>query len=248
MPAEVTSTFLLADLEGSTQLLLELGPDYPDVLHGYRSLLGDSVVAAGGQVLATEGDGVFAVCPTASGALEAAVQVQRGLHAERWPKELEVRARIGIHVGIASETPEGLVGLDVHRAARIMAAAHGGQILISESVRSLVGDRIDGQDLGVLELGEYLLRGLPRPERLYQVVAPGLPAAFPPIRTMAPMRHNLPAQLTSFVGRAEEVAELAKLSRGARLVTVLGVGGTGKTRTALEVAGELVDELPNGVW
>lgn len=248
MPGEVTSTFLFADLEGSTRLLLELGPDYQAVLGGYRSLVEAAVAGAGGRVVNTEGDGVFAALPTAAGALEAAVQVQTGLQRERRPKGLEVRARIGIHSGTAAQTPEGLVGLDVHRAARITAAAHGGQILISETARALAADRIDGQDLHVLELGEYVLRGLPRPERLYQLATAGLSSDFPPLRTVTLTRHNLPAQLTSFVGRDQEIAELAKLVTGARLVTVLGVGGTGKTRAALKVAEELVAEFPDGVW
>jgi predicted ATPase len=177
------------------------------------------------------------------------VEMQRSLQAHEWPSGEQVRVRMGVHSGEAAETATGLVGLDVHRAARIAAVAHGGQALLSESVAALTRGSLPA-GISIRDLGDHRLKDLGAPERLYQLCAPGLDAEFPSLRSLdnPNLLHNLPAQPASFIGRRKELSEVGDLIGKSRLVTLTGAGGAGKTRLALQVAVELLDGSGDGVW
>jgi predicted ATPase/class 3 adenylate cyclase len=242
-----TVTFLFTDMEGSTRLLQALGQEYPDVLRRQTQILRQAVTDHQGIEFGTEGDALFAVFRTASRAVEAAVAAQRDVASEPWPAGHHVTVRMGLHTGEGMVGTDGYVGLDVHRAARIANAAHGGQVIIGAATRALVEDALpDGVTLR--HLGAHHLKDIERPEHLYQLVMHGLPDVFPPIRTLDARQTNLPAERTSFVGREREIAELGELLREARLLTLTGPGGTGKTRLALKVAARELDRQPDGVY
>jgi predicted ATPase len=229
-------TFLFTDIEGSTRLLAELGTDaYGRALEEHRAALRDAFRA--GCEVDTQGDSLFYAFERADDAVRGAAAAQRALHATR------VRVRMGIHTGEALLVAGGYVGLDVHRAARICAAAHGGQVLLSQSTRELT-------DVETRDLGEHRLKDLTQPQRLHQLVAPGLDMEFPPLRSLENRPTNLPAQATPLVGRTGELEALKTLlaSPDVRLVTLTGPGGTGKTRLALHAAAEAVESFPHGVW
>jgi len=241
------AAFLFSDIEGSTKLLERLGDDYLSLLAGYRECLDTAIAAAGGETVDTEGDGHFALFPTASSALQAAVAAQRSLDARSWPQGVSVRARMGLHAGEARFTDEGIVGMEVHRAARISAAGHGGQILLSQPVSDLVADDLPG-DVVIRDLGVHRFKDLARSERVFQADVAGLATEFPAIRSLEGRSHNLPVQVTSFIGRETEVEELLGLLDAFRLVTLTGTGGAGKTRLALQTAAVALDRFPDGVW
>jgi len=243
-----TVTFLFTDIEGSTSLLEHLGDRYAEVLASYRRLLRAAFRDARGQEVDTQGDGLFAAFPRATDALLAAVAAQRAIRAHRWPDErIAQRVRMGVHTGEPSRGETGYIGLDVHRAARICGAAHGGQILLSQTTQQLVADGLP-EGASLRDLGEHRLKDLAHPQHLFQVVAAGLPADFPPPRSLDVLRNNLPSYLTSFIGREREMAEFKRLLGANRLVTLTGAGGAGKTRLALQIAAEVLEEYPDGVW
>jgi predicted ATPase/DNA-binding SARP family transcriptional activator len=225
-----TVTLLFTDIEGSTRLLHELGERYTDVLAEHRTLLRDAFSRHHGVEVGTQGDGFFVAFARADDAVAAARDAQEALARGA------VRVRIGIHTCEPVLTDEGYVGLEVHRAARIMAAGHGGQVLLSQPTRELLDAAAD-----VRELGEHFLKDLPESLHLYQLGE----GDFPPLRTLH--RSNLPVQLTSFVGREEELEELVRLLPQTPLLTLTGVGGCGKTRLALEVAGSALARFSDGV-
>jgi predicted ATPase/class 3 adenylate cyclase len=244
-----TVTFLFSDIEGSTRLLQRLGPDYARVRGEHQTLLRQAWGAHGGVEVDTAGDSFFVAFPTAPAAVAAAAEATRALAAHPWPEDAPLRVRIGLHTGTPRVTAGGYVGLDVHRAARIAAAGHGGQVLLSAATRGLVEhDLPDGTTLRAL--GAFRLKDLQHAEHLCQLVLPGLPADFPPLKTLDLRPHNLPLQPTPLLGREEQVATLSALLRGdgGRLVTLTGPGGIGKTRLAVQVAAELVDAFADGVW
>ncbi len=242
-----TVTFFFTDIEGSTRLLQQLRDAYADVLMECRLLVRTAVQEGGGQEVDTEGDAVFAAFPSARQALLAAVTAQQGILGHPWPDGAALRVRMGLHTGEARVAEAGYVGMDIHRAARICAAAHGGQILLSDTIAALVTKDLPG-GVSLRDLGEHRLKDLAHPHRLFQVLAPDLPTDFPPLRSLDAHPHNLPIQLTSFIGRAPEIAEVKRLLGSARLVTLTGSGGAGKTRLALQVAADVVDGYPDGVW
>jgi predicted ATPase/class 3 adenylate cyclase len=242
-----TVTFLFTDIEGSTRLLQRLGPRYDQLLDRHRRLIRETVAAEGGHEVNTEGDAFFIVFASAVRAVIAAVSAQRALAAVPWPEDAAIRVRMGLHTGEAAPAAGDYVGLDVHRAARICAAAHGGQIVISQSTRSLVEGAVPSE-IALRSLGERRLKDLLRPEHLFQIVAPGLAVDFPPLRTLDQAPNNLPTQLTSFIGRQRELAEAQRLLDGTRLLTLTGPGGTGKTRLALQLGVEVIDRFPDGVY
>ena len=244
-----TVTFLFADIEGSTRLVQRLGDQYAAVLARYREILDSSAVQHGGQRIDTVGDAGFFVFSRVTDAAAAAVTVQRTLLAQRWPAGQVLRARIGIHTGEPLAHGGTYVGLDVHRAARICAAAHGGQILISDASRIMLEQALP-QGLALKDLGQHRLKDLQRPEQLFQVMHPELPEAFPPLRTLDAHPHNLPAQPTQFIGREQELdtAVSALLQDDVRLLTLTGPGGIGKTRLALQVAAEMIDRYHDGAF
>lgn len=243
-----TITFLFSDIQGSTELLQQLGDQrYADVLEGYRRLLRTACAQGGGQEVDTQGDGVLVAFPRAREAVAAAVAAQRAILTQAWPERVSVRARMGLHTGEPLRAQTGYVGRDVHRAARICAVGHGGQILLSQTTRALVEyDLPDGVTLQ--DLGAYRLRGLSHSEHLCQVVHPALPGNFPPLTALPARPNNLPTPLTRFIGRTREIDEVKRLLPRQRLLTLTGSGGCGKTRLALEVAARVLDEFAHGVW
>ena len=242
-----TVTFLFSDIEGSTRLLQAQAANWSAILARHQELLRAAFAAAGGREAGTEGDSFFVAFPTAPGAVSAAVAAQRALAGERWPPDAEVRVRIGLHTGEVSLGVEGYVGLHVHRASRIAGVSHGGQVLLSDATRALVaGSLPDG--VGLRDLGEHRLKDLEHPEHLWQLVIEELPSEFPPIASLDAVPNNLPARLTTFLGREREIGEITRLLARSRLLTLTGPGGTGKTRLSLEVAGRALLNHPDGVF
>jgi predicted ATPase/class 3 adenylate cyclase len=242
-----TVSFLFTDIQGSTQAAQRLGDRWPTILERHNQLLTDAVTANQGTVFGTEGDAVFAVFETAPRAVAAAVAAQGALAAEPWPEGAQVKVRMGIHSGDGTVSGDTYVGIDVHRAARIASAAHGGQVLVSAATRTLAESSLsDGVTLR--ELGEYRLKDLSRPELLAMLVIEGLPDEFPPLRTLDAVPNNLPTQLTTFLGRQRELEEATALLEQARLLTLTGPGGTGKTRLSLQLAADVTERFHDGVF
>lgn len=234
-----TVTFVFTDVEGSTRLLNELGTDqYAHALAEHRRILREAFSAHGGVEVDTQGDAFFVAFPTAPGAVQAAAQAAEELSSG------PIHVRIGVHTGTPHVGEEGYVGVDVHRAARIAAAGHGGQVLVSASTVALLGTD------ELRDLGEHRLKDLTRPQRLYQLVLPGLENEFPALRTLENRPTNLPTQPTPLIGREQELVDVASLLRREeiRLLTLSGVGGTGKTRLAVQLAADLLEEFPDGVF
>jgi len=243
-----TLTFLFTDIEGSTRLEQALGTAaYATILERHREILRAAFGAHGGLEQGTEGDSFFVVFSSAGAALVAAVEAQRALGAEPWPADAEIRVRMGLNAGEATETGGSLVGLAINRAARIAAAGHGGQIVVSDAVRSLVGADLP-EGVVLRGLGTHRLKDLGEPQPLLQVEAEGLALEFPPLRSLDARPNNLPTQLTSFVGRERELAEAGVLLAANRLVTLTGPGGTGKTRLSLQVAANAAEAYPDGIF
>ena len=229
-------TLLFTDVEGSTRLLHELGDDYGEALHEHRRRLRAAFADHEGVEVDTQGDAFFVAFARASNAVAAAADGQRAL------ADGPIRVRMGLHTGEPRLTEEGYVGLDVHKGARIAAVGHGGQVLLSQTTRALV-------DADVRDLGVHRLKDLSAPERIYQLEVDGLPCDFPLLKTIEAGMKNLPAPRTSFVGRASELEEIDRLLEDpdCRLLTLVGPGGAGKTRLALEAAARRVDRYPHGV-
>ena len=243
-----TVTFLFTDIEGSTRLEQEVGTARYGVLRErHREILRGAFESHGGSEQGTEGDSFFVVFGSAREAVAAAVEAQRALGGEPWPSDAPVRVRMGLHSGEAGVVGGNLVGLDINRAARIAAVAHGGQILLSDATRALVAAALPA-DLRLRDLGEHRLRDLSGPERLVQVDADDLAADHPAVRSLDSRPNNLPTQLTTFVGRELELTEALGLLERTRLLTLTGPGGTGKTRLSLQVAAAAAQRFPDGVW
>lgn len=231
-------TLLFTDIEGSTRLVQELGDEYAPLLEEHHRRVRGGVANHGGVEVDVQGDGFLVAFERADDAVAAAIEIQRAL------ADLEqIRVRSGIHTGQPRHSGSGYVGVDVHRAARISGAAHGGQILISQTTRDLV-------EAEVRDLGEHRLKDLGHAQRIYQVLAAGLEVEFPPPQTLENRLTNLPAQPTPLIGRERELSATTELIRrpDVRLVTLTGTGGSGKTRLALQTAAELIDDFPGGVF
>src|ERR687892_1955606 len=242
-----TVTFLFTDIEGSTLLLRQLADRYAALLAEHRDILRRALAGEGGKVIDSEGDSFFAVFASPGAAVRAAIDIQRELASHAWPGRADVRVRIGLHTGEGTRVGDGYVGLDVHRAARIGDAGHGGQVVLSGATKELVQHILpDGMEL--VDLGDHRLKDMPHPERLFQVSIGGPPAESPPLRTLDARPNNLPAQMSSFVGRDEAIREVQAALEGTRLLTLTGPGGTGKTRLALEVGYRELPAFVDGVW
>lgn len=251
-------TFMFTDIEGSTRLARMLGDTYRAVLNAHRCVLRAALSDFGGVELLTEGDSFFVAFDNADAAVAACVEAQRRLAAFDWPRSDAVpKVRMGLHTGHATPIGVEYASPEVHRAARVAAAAHGGQVLCSEATALAVTTTFanaTGAAAGtlatvdMLDLGAFRLRGFDDDERIFQVLAPGLEREFPRPRTAEAPRHNLPAEHSSFVGRQSEASELAELLSHHRLVSVVGPGGAGKTRLSLTVADQVRDAYPGGVW
>jgi len=243
-----TLTLLFSDVEGSTNLLRVLGSEYPAVLSRQRAILRTSFQRWHGRELGTDGDGFFVVFSSVVDAVNAAVHVQRELAGQDWPSGVLVSVRIGLHTGEPSRHEDDYVGMDVHRAARVAACAHGGQIVVSEATyRIAIAQPLAGTSFA--DLGTHRLKDLPEPERLYQATGAGLRRDFPALRTLG-ARSSLPATADRLVGRDGELRELRQLVERdeARLVTLTGPGGAGKTRLAIAVAAELEPYFRDGIY
>ena len=238
-----TVTFLFSDIEGSTRLIQRLGPDYRDVLDDHNRIIRDAVPSAEAFEVRTMGDSFFFTFPYAGDAVHSAVRIQRRLEEHASPEGAPLRIRIGLHTGEGRLGGDDYVGVDVNRAARIMDAGHGGQVLMSDTTRAVA----DTPDLEFQDLGTHLLKDLDRPQQLFQVMVPGLPAEFPPLRTRNARSNNLPATSTSLIGRDEDVAQIGDALGEHRLVTLLGPGGVGKTRLAIASAAALVGRFADGI-
>ena len=241
------ATFLFTDIEGSTRLWEEHPERMRPAMARHDALLRQSVAAHSGSVVKMTGDGVHAIFEDPLDALEAAVDVQRGLTDLERSTGLQLRARCGVHSGTFERRDNDYYGTAVNRAARIMAAGHGGQILVSATVVEAIGSgMVPG--IAVRDLGRVRLRDLARGEQLYQVIHPGLRTEFPVLRSLEKTPNNLPHALSSFIGRQREIADVRGLLARARLLTLCGMGGLGKTRLALQAAAEAMDAYPDGVW
>src|SRR5919197_1265884 len=235
-----TFTFLFTDIEGSTRMLHELGDAYHELQNRHLEILVEACSDADGRLVRTEGDAIFAVFTKPAGGVRAAVTAQRALGAERWPNGHAVRVRMGVHTGEGALAGGDYIGLDVNLAARIAAAANGGQVLLSDATRALV-ERSLPDGVAMRDLGRHALKDFDE-QRLYDLVVDGLPADHPPLRTAAgERRSNLPATRTSFVGRERELADVGRLLSETRLLTLTGPGGVGKTRLAVRAAADYAD-------
>jgi predicted ATPase/class 3 adenylate cyclase len=242
-----TVTFLFTDLESSTRLWEQHTEAMREALARHDALLREAVETHRGHVVKSAGDGMSAVFPTADDAIDAAVEGQRALQGEAWGETGPLRVRMGLHTGVAEQRDGDYFGPVLNRAARLMSAAHAGQVLCSQVTADLVRDSLPAS-VGLVELGHHHLQDLSRPEVVSQVTHLNLVSEFPPLRSLEPVPGNLPRQVTSFVGRAQELATVARELADTPMVTLTGVGGVGKTRLALEVAASVVPNYRDGAW
>ncbi len=239
---------MFTDVEGSTRIARRLGDGWPAVLDRHRAIARTTFEERGGRVAGLEGDSFFVLFDDPVDAVAAAHAVQVALDHASWPADGRIRIRIGLHAGaVAHRDDDDIVGPEVHRAARIAAAAHGGQVIVSEAIRELVADRLP-DSLGLRALGRFRLKDFDEPQAIYQLTGPDLDRDFPPIRLTALDPTNLPAQATTFIGREVDLRDVIDLTRQARLVTLVGPGGIGKTRLLVEVGAALLERAPDGVW
>jgi predicted ATPase/class 3 adenylate cyclase len=242
-------TFLLTDIEGSTRLWEE----HPDAMRAalarHDLLLTEGIEQRGGVVVKSrgEGDSLFAVFTRAPDALAAACALQQALVTEPWPAQTPLRVRIAVHADVAEQRDGDYYGPAVNRCARLRKVAHGGQVLVSQATAQRVQNTLPGE-IVLRDLGAHRLKDLQHPEHIFQLLHPHLPAEFPPIRSLDALPNNLPRQLTSFIGRQQEMADVKRLLATTCLLTLTGAGGCGKTRLALQVAADLVEEYTDGVW
>ena len=240
-------TLLFTDIEGSTALWEEDEARMSQALALHDALARNAVESHGGDMVKTTGDGILAVFDDASAALAATLELQRALHDPAVSGGAPLRVRCGLHRGIVEHRDGDYFGSTVNRAARIMSAAHGGQVLLSQAVADSVRDRLPAQ-VSLRDLGRIRLRDLSTPECVYQAVHPQLRVEFPALRSLETTPNNLPLQPTTFIGRDKELAELKRLFATARLLTLTGAGGCGKTRLGLQLAADSLDRFPDGAW
>ncbi len=243
-----TVTMLFSDIEGSTVLVRRLGERYGEALSAQRTLLRAAFRSFGGRELSTEGDSFFVVFSSAIAAVGCCVAGQRALAGHDWPDGATVRVRMGLHSGEPTLHEDNYVGLDVHRAARIAAAAHGGQVVLSDATRHLVESRL-ADDVSLRDLGWHRLKDIEAPERIYQLVVAGLPDRFPSLKSLG-AQSRLPVPMTPLVGRERDLEQVVATltGPGIRLVTLTGTGGVGKTRLSLAAAAALDQDFPQGVF
>ena len=239
-----TVTFLFTDIEGSTRLWQEHPDAMRPVLARHDALVREAIEAHDGRVVKTTGDGAHAAFSTASDAIDAAVAAQVALIGEAWPLPEPLRVRMGIHSGPAEQRDGDYYGTAVNRAARIMSVANGGQVVVSLAVQELAREGA----VALVDLGEHRLRDLGQAERLFQVDDARLERVFPALRSLDAWPGNLPLQVSSFVGREQQIDRVVAALGETRVVTLTGVGGVGKTRLALQVAADLLPRFAQGAW
>jgi predicted ATPase/class 3 adenylate cyclase len=242
-------TFLFTDIEGSTRLWEQSTNTMRTVLARHDELASEIVERNGGRIVKSrgEGDSLFAVFDSAAGGVTAACTLQAAFHSEPWAGGWTVKVRMALHTGSAENREGDFYGPHVNRCARLRAIAHGGQVIISRAVCEALSAPLP-ESVELRDMGHHRLKDLQQPEQVYQVCAAGLPSEFPTLLSLNYVGHNLPVQTTSFVGRDEELAEVRRLLEGARLLTLVGTAGSGKTRLALQAAAERIDQAPDGVW
>ena len=241
-----TLTFLFTDIEGSTQLWEQHPEAMKTALARHDAILRQSIEIHHGHIFKTVGDAFYAVFVNTSDALVAALAAQQEIYAEHWGETI-IRVRMGLHTGTVEMRDGDYFGPPLNRVARLMSAGHGGQVLLSTAAAELVRTCLPA-DTDLRDMGERRLKDLTRPEHIYQLLAPGLPFDFPPLKTLDTFQTNLPAQVTSFIGREKEILAIKALLTKNRLTTLTGSGGAGKTRLSLQVAADLLDSFPGGVW
>ncbi|HTP01662.1 MAG TPA: adenylate/guanylate cyclase domain-containing protein [Anaerolineales bacterium] len=244
-----TVTFLFTDLEGSTKLWEQYPGAMKRALTRHDDIVRESIEGQAGRVIKNTGDGFHAVFETGVSGVNAALAAQRTLSGTDWDEIAPpgLRVRMALHTGEAQERGGDFYGPALNRAARLMSIAHGGQVLLSTTTAHLVRDQLPGP-VSLRDLGEHRLRDLVRSEHVFQLVDPALPVDFPPIKSIDAFPNNLPVQLTSFIGRERELAEARQRFESARLLTLIGPGGTGKTRLSLQLGADLLPSFPDGVW
>ena len=242
-------TYLFTDLEGSTQLWQEHPGEMSGVLARHDALLTSVNEEHGGMVVRSrdEGDSLFAVFVRARDAAAAACAVQQAILKEPWALELSIKVRMALHTGESELREHDYYGPVVNGCARLRGIAHGGQVVLSQVTSELVQDALP-EGVSLRDMGTHRLRGMERPEQVFQLLHPDLPADFPALESLDEHRHNLPVQLTSFIGRQEEIDEVASMLPTARLITLAGAGGSGKTRLAQEIGATVIEDYPGGVW
>jgi predicted ATPase/class 3 adenylate cyclase len=244
-----TITFLFTDLEGSTKLWEEFPEKMQVALARHDEIVRQAIEGNGGRVIKTTGDGFHAVFERGQLSIAAALQAQRALTQAQWD-EIQphtLRVRMGLHTGEAEARAGDYYGPTINRAARLMAAAHGGQTLLSTTTANLVQDQLPA-GVALRDLGEHRLKDLIRSEHIFQLGHPDLPADFPPLRSLDAFPNNLPVQLTSFIGREHELGQAMQRLASAHLLTLIGPGGTGKTRLSLQLAADVMHQFPDGAW
>lgn len=242
-----TVTFLFTDIEGSSKLWDAHPEQMQATVARHDQILREAIAGHNGITFKTVGDAFCVSFSVAADALDTALRAQRALFAEPWPEDVGIRVRMALHTGTADERDGDYFGPALNRVARLLAAGHGGQTLVSQTVRDLTLDTLP-PDAALRDLGAKRLRDLQRPEQVFQLLHPDLPSEFAPLRTLDVLPNNLPRQVTSFVGREREIAEVRRLLGTTRLLTLTGSGGAGKTRLSLQVAADLLDEYADGVW
>jgi predicted ATPase/class 3 adenylate cyclase len=240
-------TFLFTDIEGSTSKWEEQPELMAQAVAGHDALLRNAVQGHGGHIVKTTGDGIYAAFPTPEDGLGAVIDIQLGLLDPVATAGLPLRVRCGLHTGAVHARDNDYFGPTINRTARIMGAAHGGQVLVSQAIADAMRERLP-EGVSLLDLGSVRLKGLSTAEAVFQVVHPRLDQSFPALRELEATPNNLPQQLTSFIGREREREEIEDMLEGTRLLTLLGMGGLGKTRLALQVGTTVMDAYPDGVW
>jgi predicted ATPase/class 3 adenylate cyclase len=246
---EAAYTFLFTDIVGSTRLWEDHPDEMGTALARHNELLRRAIDQHAGSIFKTMGDGVYSSFHDGGDALAAAIAAQRSLGAEPWPSGLGIRVRMGLHSGVCAEQEGDFFGPVINRTSRLHATAHGGQVVLSEATAGLVRHQLP-EGAALRDLGQHRLKDLGRPERIFELMAPGLETGFPPLQSLESpdLPNNLPEQVSTFIGRETELAEIRQLIERGRLVTLVGAGGAGKTRLALQVAAEMVDGSGGGVW
>ncbi len=244
-----TVTLLFTDIQGSTRLWEAEPEPMTAALRRHDQILRSAIEDAGGYVFKTVGDAFCAAFSTPNAAVCAALTAQRALGGEAWPTSQPIQVRMGLHTGACEERDRDYFGPVVNRAARLEAAAHGGQVLLSGATAELLADSLPG-GVAMADLGPHRLKDLGRPEQVYELAAEFLPASFPPLASLdnPDLPNNLPTLVSAFIGRETELADVRELVTSARMVTLTGAGGSGKTRLALQASAELISTIPDGVW
>jgi predicted ATPase/class 3 adenylate cyclase len=247
LPPTGTLTFLFTDIEGSTKLWDARPDEMQTTLARHDALVRKAIVDANGYVFKTVGDAFCAAFAMAQDAVVAALAAQHYIVAEPWPEVTPITVRMAVHTGAVENRDGDYFGPALNRVARLLVTGHGGQSLLSQTTYDLVRDTLPDA-VTLHDLGAHQLKDLARPEQVYQLLHPGLRSDFPPIRSLSTHPNNLPRQLTTFIGREREIADIKALAIRAGLMTLTGSGGSGKTRLALQVAAELLEQFPDGVW